>query len=321
MRDVQVAVVGAGPAGLSAALAAARAGARTALFDEHVRLGGQLRYRITELALPGYDLPVRPFALATELVGDAFAAGVDVHAGALAWGLFRDNTLGVIEDDASYQVRAERIILATGSTDLPFPFAGGSLSGVLTARGAQILMNEHRVLPGTRFVVLGGGPEASEVAADIRLAGGEVVAIFDPKGDGNAVEAAGERGIASVALQGRAHAADVAVLALGRQPDAALALMAECAADYAADFGGWVPVRDDCLQTTIPGIYAAGDDAGTCDVAVALAEGKLAGLCAAASLKPIDEALLREARAAYEAIAGARIAAARRLRPIYVQGG
>lgn len=320
MSTAQVAVVGGGPAGMAAAAAAAAAGAQTVLLDEHPRLGGQLRYRIAALSLSPARRQVLAAALAAELIRAAVAAGATLQASTLAWGLFRDNVLGVVAGAASYRLHAEQIVLATGSTDVPFPFVGGSLPGVMTARAVQILVNEHRVLPGERYVVLGGG-DAAEVSADIRLAGGDVVATFDPAGNSDAIEAVGDRGVHAVILAGRRYEADVVVLALGRQPDPALALMTECAAGYAPALGGWVPIRDEQLRTSVPGILVAGDAAGVCDVPTALAEGRLAGLSAAAAVTTtVDDRLLDDARAAYEAIAPERVAVARGLSATYGQG-
>jgi NADPH-dependent 2,4-dienoyl-CoA reductase/sulfur reductase-like enzyme len=315
---VQVAVVGAGPSGLSAAIAAARAGAKTILLDEHSALGGQLRYRIAELTIDRMASPVRPAVLAADLVGQARTVGVDLRPGVVAWGLFEEHLLGVVEATASYLVRADRIVLATGSTDLPLPFAGGTLPGVFSARAVQVLINHHRVLPGQRFVLLGSGADANEVAEDIRLAGGAVVATVDP-GDGTRIKAEGADGVQTVSLDGVCHEADAIVVAVGRQPDPQLALMAECAAAFSAELGGFVPIRDDRLHSSDPRIIVAGDAAGLCDVSLALIEGRFAGISAAADLGLVDEPAVAAARADYEAVAGERVAYARRLQPVYAQ--
>lgn len=288
MRSVQVAVVGGGPAGLMAAIAARGAGAEVALFDEHPTFGGQLRYRATGLA--GIVSPISgraglpPPALVAGLIGVAASSGVSLRPNAVVWGIFADNELGVSGPDGGDRVRAERVVLATGATDRPLPFAGGTLPGVFSGRALQILLNQHRVRPGRRVVVLGAGAEAAEVAADARLAGADVVAVFDPGDDWGAVVAEGRDGVEAVSLGGQRHAADVVAVAVGRQPDATLALVAGCAAGYAADRGGLVPVRDRRLGGTVPGILIAGDAAGVGEVADAFAEGTVAGLVAAVDL-------------------------------------
>ncbi|MGH2532000.1 MAG: NAD(P)/FAD-dependent oxidoreductase [Thermomicrobiales bacterium] len=317
MRTADVAVVGAGPAGLSAAIIAARAGARTVLLDEQREVGGQLRYRIAELHAGPYGT-IRARDLARHLVEEAGAAGVDMHQGAIVWGLFAERTLAIVEGADSYQLQAEQVVLATGSTDRPLPFPGGTLPGVFTARAVQILLNLHRVLPGRRFLVVGGGVEAAEVAEDIALAGGEVVAKAVPD-RASSMTAAGTDGVESVMIDGVQHAADVVVVAVGRQPDPELALMAECAAGIAAELGGWMPLRDGRMQSTAPGVLVCGDVAGICDVRIALAEGSYAGCSAAASLGLVDAGTLHRARTAYEAAATLRIRIAESMTLAHVQ--
>ena len=322
MTGVQVAVVGGGPAGLSAAIAAARSGARTVLVDEQPEVGGQLRYRTAPVQLGAGPRPVavRPSAIRTDLVAQARQAGVDLRPGTLAWGLLAANVLMVVEPSAgrSYRIRAEQIVLATGSTDLPFPFAGGSLPGVFTGRAVQILLHVHRLLPGRRVVVLGGGAEAQEVASDVRRAGGEVVLHVAPR-TGAAIAAEGATGVVAVSLRGRRIPADVVAVAVGRQPDPHLALMAGCAAGHSAALGGFVPVRDDGLVTSQPGILAAGDAAGLCDIPTALAEGTLAGVSAASGLGHSADRAVAGARTALERAAPERLAAARAVPPTHVQ--
>ena len=321
MKPAGVVVVGGGPAGLAAAVAAARVGAPVDLFDEHPVVGGQLRYRVsplTEVVAPLSGASgLFPAALAEELATVAAADGVIVHPGTVVWGVFADNVLGVSDGTGTVRIQPERVIVATGSTDLPLPFAGATLPGVLTARAVQILIHVHRVRPGRRFVVLGGGPEAAEVAVDIARAGGTVVATFDPGDDPETVVATGDDGVTAVRLGHGAEAhtveADVLVIAIGRQPDAALVLMAECAVGYEAMFGGFVPVRDETLHTTDRRILVAGDAAGVCAVDVALAEGWIAGLSAAADLGCAVGDQLTDALTAYRLLHPKRDEAVRRL--------
>jgi sarcosine oxidase subunit alpha len=322
VRSIQVAVVGGGPAGLAAAIAAARSGAATVLLDEQQEPGGQLRYRLAPIPLDAGPrrIPTRPWAFRADLIGQAMQAKVDLRPGSIVWGLFADNVLTVAEPatGASYQLRAERVVLATGSTDLPFPFAGGSLPGVFSARAIQILLHVHRVRPGRRFAILGMGPEAQELADDVRQAGGEVVLQTKPAAA--AVAAEGESGVEAIWLRDRRIATDVIVVAMGRLPDPHLALLAECAAGHSATLGGVVPVRDERLTTTQPGILVAGDTAGLGEVPAMLAEGTLAGLSAAVGLGLSSDQAVAAARHALERIAPGRLAAGLAVPPLVRQG-
>ena len=157
MRRTSLAVVGAGPAGLSAAVTAARAGVTTVVIDEQDDPGGQLRYRLAEIEPEAGVAPVRPARLREQLLSEATALGVDIQSRTVAWGLFDDHVLGLAGAGASSLLAADIIIIATGSTDRPWPFAGGSLPGVFSARAIQILLHCHRVRPGDRFAIIGGG--------------------------------------------------------------------------------------------------------------------------------------------------------------------
>ncbi|HKG27416.1 MAG TPA: FAD-dependent oxidoreductase, partial [Thermomicrobiales bacterium] len=287
MSDAQVAVVGGGPAGLSAALAAARAGAGVVLFDENPSFGGQLRYRIADL--PPLEFPPR---LAEKLIAEARNAGVELRPQTVVWGLFPGGVLAVSEGIDSYQIRADQIVLATGSTDLPFTFPGGSLPGVMTARGLQILLHVQRVLPARHFAVVGAGPEAVEVRRDIELADGRVVVQVDPECDGSSLAAEGEDAVQAMDIAGDRHEVDAVVIAIGRQPDNELAQMVACEAGFSAELGGFVPLRDANLRTSVPGILVAGDAAGICDAGMAIAEGRFAGLSAAAALGLVSDGTL-----------------------------
>jgi len=277
VRQPRIAIVGGGPAGLSAAIAAARSGASTILFDEQPELGGQLRYRIATVPLGHGPRPasVRPSVIRADLMRQAQVAGVDLRPNTLVWGLFTDNVLGLSGPDGADQMTVERVVLATGSSDLPLPFPGGSLPGVFSARALLLLLHVHRVLPGQRFVVIGGSDWAEEIAEAITVAGGAVVARHDPATSSAAVRAYGTTGVQAVTIGDRRYDADIVVIATGRQPDPQLALMAECDLAYRADLGGFVPARDARLVSSARTILVAGDAAGLCEVPLALAEGLL----------------------------------------------
>lgn len=293
MSHPDVVVVGAGLAGLAAALTAAEAGATVVLLDEHETVGGRLRWRIARLQ--GFEdgaLDGRPaYQVAQQLEERLAGCGVDVRTGAVAWGLFDDGILGVSTAEGSFVLQPQRVIVATGSTDLVLPFPGWTLPGVSTARATQIVLHIHRVRPGRRAVVVGSGAEAAEVIDDLALAGVEVVARAD---DAAQVEALGSRRVERVRVGGEEYAADAVVIALGTQPDPELALQAQVDVVYSPRLGTHVPSRNERLETSRPGLFVVGEAAGTTDPAEIFAEGRVAGL-AAAGAPPQQVAAAHEA--------------------------
>ncbi len=278
----QIVVVGAGPAGLAAATEAAVAGASVLLLEERLEPGGRLRHRVQPVAAaPGANAE-RPDQLVERLVDGALSTGVEFRTNAIVAGCFGRNELLVIEDGLGMRVTADVLIVATGSTDLPYPFPGATFPGVFSGRGLQILLNELRVRPGRRFAVIGGGADAEELAVDIMLAGGEVV--WSGVAPGPFLRADGERGVYRLMVGQVAHVIDAIAIAVGRQPDPSLATMVGTPLAFSAELGGLIPQIDDRLQSPNGDLYVAGGAAGVGSVAASLAEGRLAGIAAAASL-------------------------------------
>lgn len=274
MRDVDVAVVGAGPAGIAAALTAARQGARVALLDEEGVPGGHLRWSLVpESGFAGDLATRRGFEIAAWARDRLQEAGVDLIHG-VVWGLFDGPVVGIAERESSWQLRAEKVIIATGSTDVVWPFSGWELPGVMTTRAARRLINLFRVLPGRRIVVIGEGSDAEATADELRSAGGKIVARYSSP---STVHAGGGTQVEWISTDEARVAADCVVLALGRQPDPELALQAGCEVTYSEAAGGWIPRRTTCLESTVAGVFVVGEAAGAQSAAEAFAEGAVAG--------------------------------------------
>ena len=315
-QNPEVLVVGGGPAGLAAAESASRAGAEVLLVDENRELGGNLRYRVQPLVAVEGEPAVRPAELRAALLSTASGTGADLQAGVIAAGWYAGGKMLLVEGDAARVVTPQVLVVATGSTDLPFPFAGATLPGVFSARAMQILLNQWRVLPGQRFAVIGPESEAGEVAVDIVLAGGEVVA--QGVAPAHLLQAAGADGVREFRMGEERHEVDCVVVAMGRQPDAALATMAGAELGFGPQLGGLVPLLSDQLEAS-PRVYVAGDAAGVGSVAVAIAEGQLAGLAAAAALGKAEAMEASTARSMGGEELRWREAQRRALRPVHVQ--
>jgi len=289
-------IVGGGPAGLSAAAAAAEVGASVMLCEEQPTPGGQLIYRAQPVDTGSGGGAERPEILAKRLVEAALSAGAVLKPGMLVAGRYGGGEILLVGPGRTWTVTPDALILATGSTDLPFPFPGATSPGVFSCRAVKILLNQWRVLPGRRFAIVGAGADAEELAVDILLAGGEVVwsGIAPPP----LFQTRGRDGVETLSIGPSHFEVDVIAIAVGRQADFALAAMSGAKLGFAPELGGWFPVADDRMQCPEQAIFVAGDAAGIGSVAVAMAEGRLAGLAAAASLGLTGAHVLDEAREA-----------------------
>jgi len=190
MTRYELAVIGAGPAGLAAALAAADAGVSVVLLDGAPEAGGQF-YRQTARRLHARRPQRLYHAWSTwEKLRDrlnehrstgliAFLADRHVwHVEATGAGFAVHALLGP-EQQTSETVTADALVLATGGYERVLPFPGWTLPGVLTAGGAQAMLKAGLVLPGARAVVAGTGPLLLPVAAGLAAAGTRVAGLYD----------------------------------------------------------------------------------------------------------------------------------------------
>ena len=193
-----VAVVGGGPAGMSAALSAAEAGARVALIDDQPTLGGHLRYSRQTADGPGGGADRTHVGLGGELAAAVESASdIDVLSNSTAIGLYQDNLLAVLTADGVVRIRAGHVILATGAQETPLLFENNDLPGIMLASAARRLMALYGVRPGRRAVMATETEDGYEAALQLLDAGVRVAALVDSSSQrsGEAVEALRERGV------------------------------------------------------------------------------------------------------------------------------
>jgi thioredoxin reductase len=183
-EEFDLGIVGAGPAGLSAAVTAADAGCRVVLLDSAERIGGQY-HRHAPAALAGDTRVGKVFGqLRAGFEAHVQAGRVDHRPGHAVWSLVREqqfvvNALQGERERAARSVRVRSVLVATGAHDRQVPFPGWTLPGVVAVGGAQALYKGARVAVGRRVVVAGTGPFLLPVAVGLLAAGVEVVAVVE----------------------------------------------------------------------------------------------------------------------------------------------
>ncbi|MGN0055223.1 MAG: FAD-dependent oxidoreductase [Atopobiaceae bacterium] len=335
MKRYDLIVVGAGPAGMSAAIEAAKHGVHVVVFDENARPGGQLFKQIHKFfGSKEHRAKIRGFVIGQELLDEADKLGVDVRLNSTVIGLYQDKEVVVQRNGEVEHYKGDSIVVATGAAENMVTFEGWTLPGVIGAGAAQTMMNLHGVRPGERVLMLGTGNVGLVVSYQLKQAGCDVVALVDaaPRVGGYGVHAAKVArtgvpfylGHTIKRAEGTDHVTgaviaqldehfqfipgtekhfdvDTICVAVGLSPMSQLCKMDGCKVVDDRKKGGQVPVVDDLGQTSIPGIFAAGDVSGIEEASSAMIEGRIAGLSAASFLGYIDKPELDEGVGSNEA--------------------
>ena len=322
--------VGAGPAGLAAALEAARQGVQAAVFDENDRPGGQLFKQIHKFfGSREHRAQERGFSIGQSLLDEARELGVEVVLEAVALGLYEGRILNVMVRDQVEPILAERILIATGASENMIPFPGWTLPGVIGAGAAQTMANIHGIRPGEKLLMVGSGNVGLVVSFQMLQAGAQVAAVIDaaPTVGGYGVHASKvartgvpflmghtiTRALGQERVEGAVVAevddtwqpipgtektfeVDTICLAVGLNPMTQLARMAGARMVQVPALGGLVPAHDQNMETSLEGVYVAGDAAGIEEASSAIIEGRLAGLAIAHSLGYLDQDRFQELR-------------------------
>ena len=174
-----VLVVGAGPAGLSAARDLARAGATVIVADERLQAGGQYFKPLASSHTAEHRHLDRQFREGAALHEAAVQAGVRILNEATVWAAFSPREVAAIVAGRSTLFRPKRLVLAAGAYEQSLPVPGWTLPGVMTVGGLQTLARSYRVAPGDRIVVAGNGPLCLQTAAELLDGGANVVAVLE----------------------------------------------------------------------------------------------------------------------------------------------
>ena len=318
MTKAEVLIIGGGPAGLCAAISAAKSGAKVLIIDKNKNLGGQL-IKQTHMffgsekqyaSVRGIDIPE---ILINEL--NKYKENVEIKTETTVVGMFEDGIVTVLyKEDNYYKIEPKAVIVATGAYEKALGFPNNDLPGIYGAGAVQTLMNVYGVKPGNKVLMVGAGNIGLIVSYQLMQAGVEVKAIIDaaPKIGGYLVHASKIRRMGVPILTShtvkeaigkdflekavicevdekfkpitgteRVFDVDVMCISVGLTPLNELIAMRGCEMTYIPQLSGIVPVRYENYETTVENVFVAGDATGVEEASAAMVEGFLAGLCAA----------------------------------------
>lgn len=345
-----VIVIGAGPAGLSAAAVAAEKGLNVLVIDEYMKPGGRLLGQLYEEPDGSWWNGIEESA---KLFNRAAEAGVTIKLQTPVNNIetTADGIWSVYTEEETFVTR--HLLIATGAAEAPVPVPGWTLPGVMSVGAAQVMTNVHRVKPGNRGVIIGINVLSAAIAMELKLAGVEVASLSLPGKNSMTEESADPRKVlnsllhvshmapsplvrfgsrflqndimkklgvsffpkngvkmwdipvqlrkavieiygenevegvvmANVTSDGEVIkgteeriTADFVCIAGGLYPLAELAAVAGCPFYLIDELGGYVPLHNEQMETTLKGLYVAGNITGIEGAKVAAAQGITAGL-------------------------------------------
>jgi len=332
-----IAIIGAGPAGSHAAIAAATIGAQVTLIDSYSQPGGQY---FKQLPIPfKRQAADRHQDEAEALIARLHHPRITLQLQTQVLGISgNDRKLWLHGPGAPTELEASAIILATGAFDRPAAFPGWTLPGVISLGAAQTALKGQRVLSGKKSLLVGSGPLLLATGAALTWGGAQVAGVLEgstsirrlpphhwralwghwarlreggsylrtlkrakvpyrlgwgivealgtpKKGVVGAVIAPLDKHWQTVTKKARKIQCDAICIGYGFIPETALSRLAGAAHTYNVELGGWVPVRDPFLQTTVHALYAVGEGAGIGGAVQSAVEGQIAGTAAASLLR------------------------------------
>ncbi len=330
MMKTDIAIVGAGPAGLEAAVWAGKF-ANVIVIDENPLIGGQL-IKQTHKFFGSRDqyAGIRGIEIANLLSQQFIGTGVNIIKNTTVIGYYKNKNndtyqhiIAAVRNDIQLiEIHAKKLIIATGAQENMLAFPGNDLPGVVGAGGLQTLMNVYGIKLGCNALMVGSGNVGLIVSYQMLQAGINVKMVIEalPKIGGYFVHAAKLRRlgvpiftshtIKEVSGNGTVERAtiveldknwnpirgsekeidvDLVCLAVGLTPSSELLFQAGCKSIHIPELGGWIAWHNKNLETSIKGIYVAGDVSGIEEASTAMLEGKIAGLHAGMKVRKTDK--------------------------------
>jgi sarcosine oxidase, subunit alpha len=279
-----VAVVGAGPAGISAALAAESSGARVVLLDENTAVGGHLRFS----TLRQGKSRLRPLA---DLRGAlALRARLEVFTDTCVIDWDQSGTLKALRGNGIIEVRARAVVVATGAYEATPLFENNDLPGIMSASAVQRLLHLYSVAPGQRVALATCNDEGWEVAAALEAAGVEIAAIIEERDSSTSPHVSHLVGRVPVHYwhrvlsgRGREELTGVEIACLDPQGAVVEATAQWVVCDTLVYSRGWRAADELLVLGHGREVFAVGRANGTASVDTQLIEGEFVGQAAAAA--------------------------------------
>lgn len=313
-KDVDVLIIGAGPAGLKAGEVLGSHGLEVLIVTDHFKAGGQLVKQTHKFfGDTTYYGGVRGFKIAERLVSTLRKmSNVEIYLRTFVYGFFKEGYFGAEKIEGGHfnlKIRPKYVIIASGATERNLLFENNDLPGVMGAGGAQTLMNEYGVKPGENALIVGSGNVGLIVAYQLLQAGVRVHGIAEvmreiggwfvhaakvrrhgvPIFTGHTiVKAVGKETVEKAVISEvdekfqpiegteKEFNVDLVLLAVGLQPNYSLLSQMGAVMKYLPEAGGLVPLRTRYMETSIRNTFVAGDLSGIEEATTAFIEGEIA---------------------------------------------
>ena len=274
-----IAIIGGGRAGITAANQAAKSGLEVTLVDDQAELGGKLRYR-PEFALT--DGGGRG-SLLDQVKGIESLPNLHILNNASCFGFYEGNLLAITqkriqsskpengrsEVERTIHLRTKSTIFATGSYEVPLVFENNDLVGIMLSSAVERLVNLHDIKPAERAVIISPEKDGGSVAKDLQRVGVQINAIVPPE---SVIAAAGRKRVTSIVTKENKISCDLIVVCGARVPEVGLITQAGGELKWDGERAAFVPTN------LPPSVFVAGEVTGIYDHEVALVQGSNAAI-------------------------------------------
>ena len=306
-------IIGAGPAGLSSAITTGKYGVRTLIVDDGIKPGGQLTKQ-THKFLGSYKqyASIRGIEIARNFISQIDELdNITLMPQTTLIGAYNLNKWVAVKEDKTFVIEPEKVLVATGASERMIPFLNNDLPGVYGAGAVQTMMNLYGVIPGNRILMVGAGNIGLIVSYQLMQAGCQIASVVEAASsiggywvhsakilrmgipiltNTTIVKALGKKRVTGAIIADvdnsfkpvessyREIECDTICLAVGLIPLTDLLFQIGCQMKFIPELCGDVPLRDDRLETSVKGVFVAGDVSGIEEATSAILEGELAGL-------------------------------------------